>query len=105
MASTNKKILDQSKYKNFKKVNGEVFNLGLSSANITKLQLAKKVKKVNKKTQIKVIYWIKDPDKRDYFVSNQKIEKKGFKAKNSLEDGIREAYECLKLNCNFEDLT
>jgi len=88
---------------NFKKVNGEVFNLGLSSANITKLQLAKKVKKVNKKTQIKVIYGIKDPDQRDYFVSNKKIEKKGFKAKNSLEDGIREVYECLKLNCNFED--
>lgn len=89
--------------KNFKKVNGEVFNLGLSSANITKLQLAMKVKKVNKKTQIKVIHGIKDPDQRDYFVSNKKIEKKGFKAKNSLENGIKEVYECLKLNFNFED--
>ena len=89
--------------KNFKKINGEVFNLGLSSANITKLQLAKKIKKVNKKTQIKVIRGIKDPDQRDYFVSNKKIEKKGFKAKNSLDEGIREVYECLKLNVDYEN--
>jgi len=89
--------------KNFKKINGEVFNLGLSSANITKLQLAKKVKKVNKKTQIKVIRGIKDPDQRDYFVSKKKIEKKGFKAKNSLDEGIREVYECLKLNVDYEN--
>ena len=34
-----------------------------------------------------------DPDKRDYFVSNKKIESKGFTAKFSLEDGISELYK------------
>lgn len=89
--------------KNFKKLNGEVFNLGLSSANITKIELAKKVKKVNTKTKIKVVHGIKDPDQRDYFVSNKKIEKKGFKAKISLDDGIREVNEVLKLSSNYEN--
>ena len=42
------------------------------------------------KLQIKNIKNRKDPDKRDYFVSNKKIEKKGFKAKVSLEQGVEE---------------
>ena len=33
---------------------------------------------------------MKDPDQRDYFVSNKKIEKKGFKANIELETGIKE---------------
>ena len=42
------------------------------------------------KLKIKIVTNRKDPDKRDYFVSNRKIEKKGFKAKVSLEQGIDE---------------
>ncbi len=76
--------------KNFNKLRNDVYNLGLSSANISKIMLAKKIKKKNKKLMIKIIKNKKDPDKRDYFVSNKKIEKKGFKAKISLDDGIEE---------------
>jgi dTDP-D-glucose 4,6-dehydratase len=62
----------------------------LSSANISKIMLARKIQKQYKKLRIKIVTNRKDPDKRDYFVSNKKIEKKGFKAKISLEDGILE---------------
>ena len=76
--------------KNFNKLKSNIYNLGLSSANISKLMLAKKIRKQIKKLKIKIIKNKKDPDKRDYFVSNRKIEKKGFKARVSLEDGIKE---------------
>ena len=76
--------------KNFNKLKSNIYNLGLSSANISKIMLAKKIKQQHKKLIIKVIKNKKDPDKRDYFVSNKKIEKKGFKAKISLEFGIAE---------------
>ena len=79
--------------KNFKKLNNNVYNLGLSSANISKIMLAKKIKKQYKKLKIKIVTNRKDPDKRDYFVSNKKIEKKGFTAKIKLEDGISELIE------------
>ena len=76
--------------KNFNKLKNDVYNLGLSSANISKIMLAKKIKKQYKKLKIKIVTNRKDPDKRDYFVSNKKIEKKGFKASISLDDGISE---------------
>ena len=75
---------------NFDKLKNNIYNLGLSSANITKLQLAKTIKKYIKDLEIKIIKNRKDPDKRDYFVSNKKIEKHGFKAKVSLDTGIKE---------------
>ena len=52
--------------------------------------LAKKIKNQVKDLKIKIIKNKKDPDQRDYYVSNKKIEKKGFKAKVKIEDGIRE---------------
>ena len=76
--------------KNFNKLKNDVYNLGLSSANISKIMLAKKIQKQYKKLKIKIITNRKDPDKRDYFVSNKKIEKKGFKASISLDAGISE---------------
>ena len=75
---------------NFHKLKNDVYNLGLSSANISKIMLAKKIKKQYKKLNIKIVTNRNDPDKRAYFVSNKKIEKKGFKARISLDDGISE---------------
>ena len=75
---------------NFNSLKSNVYNLGLSSANITKHMLAKKIKKQLKYLKIIIVKNRKDPDQRDYFVSNKKIERKGFKAKTSVENGIRE---------------
>jgi len=75
---------------NFNNLKSNVYNLGLSSANLSKLMLAKKIQKKLKNLQIKIIKNRKDPDQRDYFVSNKKIEKKGFKAKTTIETGINE---------------
>tara|TARA_B100000989_G_scaffold298895_1_gene290829 strand:- start:19541 stop:20473 length:933 start_codon:yes stop_codon:yes gene_type:complete len=85
---------------NFKKLRSNVYNLGLSNANITKIQLAKKIKGYHKSTKVTVIKNRKDPDKRDYFVSNKKIEKKGFRAKISLDNGIKEMIKIFKISKN-----
>ena len=52
--------------------------------------LAKKIKKQLKYLKIKIIKNKKDPDQRDYYVSNKKIEKSGFSAKIKIEEGINE---------------
>jgi nucleoside-diphosphate-sugar epimerase len=85
---------------NFYKMRSNVYNLGLSNANITKIDLAKKVKHYIKDVKIRIINNSKDPDKRDYFVSNKKIEQMGFVADFALEMGIKELSEIFKIN-NF----
>ena len=62
----------------------------MSSANLSKHMLAKKIKQKLKYLKIKIIKNIKDPDQRDYYVSNKKIEQRGFKAKIKIESGIDE---------------
>jgi len=84
--------------KNFNSLKNNVYNLGLSNANITKLRLAKLIKKKIPSCKIKIIKNASDPDKRDYFVSNKKIEKMGFKATKSLESGIVELINVFKKN-------
>tara|TARA_B100001123_G_scaffold435545_1_gene564282 strand:- start:172 stop:1110 length:939 start_codon:yes stop_codon:yes gene_type:complete len=76
--------------KNFNKLKSNIYNLGLSSANLTKYMLAKKIKKQLRYLKIKIIYNKKDPDQRDYYVSNKKIEQKGFRATTSIDNGITE---------------
>ncbi len=75
---------------NYENMLGQAFNVGLSNANLTKLQLAEKIKKLIPEFYIQCSKIGEDPDKRDYIVSNKKIESIGWKADFSLEDGIRE---------------
>lgn len=76
--------------KNFSKLKNNTFNVGLESANITKLDLAKKIKKKIPSLKIKIFNNKKDPDQRDYYVSNKKLKKQGFSCSVTLEKGIEE---------------
>ena len=76
--------------KKFNKLKQNIFNLGLSNANLTKKELALKIKKYIKNLTIISSEIGDDPDKRNYIVDNSKFEKKGVKAKKTLEDGIQE---------------
>ena len=68
-----------------------------ATANITKLDLLKKIKKYVPKLKIIINNKFKDPDQRDYFVSNKKIEKAGFKASIDLDTGIKELIKVFNL--------
>ena len=82
---------------NYTEMIGETFNLGLSSANLTKRQLAEKIKEhLNNLVIISSEIGI-DPDKRDYLVSNEKLENKGWKPEVSIDDGIEELISAARL--------
>ena len=75
---------------NFDRMKGLPYNCGLSTANISKLELCAKIK-----THIPSFVYLEapigtDPDKRDYIVSNARLEAAGWKAQYSLDDGIEE---------------
>ena len=74
----------------YKSVRGEAYNVGNSSANLTKKQLCAKIQEYVPELYIHTAAIGKDPDKRDYFVSNEKLEKTDWKCNYSLDDGIRE---------------
>jgi nucleoside-diphosphate-sugar epimerase len=69
---------------------GQAFNVGLSDVNITKLELAEQIKKYIPSFVIKVDEYNSDPDKRNYLVSNAKLEATGWTPYYTLDDGIEE---------------
>lgn len=86
---------------NFEIMKNEPYNVGLSDANLSKWELCQEIKK-----QVPEFYFFEaevgeDLDKRDYIVSNEKIEKTGFKPDISLQEGIGElikGYQIIKRN-------
>lgn len=75
---------------NFDKMKGQVYNVGLSEANISKQELADWIQK-HLPNFVSVAASIgKDPDQRNYIVSNEKLERTGFKPIVSLDEGIAE---------------
>ena len=80
---------------NYEKYQGQVFNVGLSSANLSKMELCEKIKDQIPSFVIKTDDFAQDLDKRDYIVSNEKLENTGWKAATSIEQGISELIKCL----------
>lgn len=86
---------------NFSKMKNEPYNVGLSDANLSKQELCEEIKK-----HVPEFYFVEsavgeDPDKRDYIVSNERIEKAGFRPDVSMSEGIKElvkGYQIIKRN-------
>jgi nucleoside-diphosphate-sugar epimerase len=74
----------------FADMRGQAFNVGLSTANLSKLELCEKIKAHVPKFVFLEAPIGEDPDKRDYIVSNAKLEGTGWRSDWSLDDGILE---------------
>lgn len=75
---------------NFDKMKGQIYNVGLSDANVSKKELCERIQK-----QVQDFVFLdapvgKDPDQRNYVVSNAKVEATGFKPMYSLDMGIND---------------
>jgi nucleoside-diphosphate-sugar epimerase len=75
---------------NFKRMAGRPYNVGLDAANLSKEELALKIKEYVPNLYIHFAEVGSDPDKRNYIVSNQRLREAGFEARRSLDEGIRE---------------
>ena len=75
---------------NYEVMNGEIFNVGLSDANVSKKELCEHIQKKLPKFIFIDEKIGKDPDQRNYIVSNDKIEATGYKPEFSLDHGIGE---------------
>ncbi len=94
---------------NYETMNNDVYNVGLSDANLNKKELALKVKEHFPNLVIKEDEFKSDFDNRNYIVSNDKLESFGWKPQYTLDDGIRELSDAYKMiikhnNSSFTNL-
>ena len=94
--------------KNFELMKGQAYNVGLSSANISKKELCEYIKSFIPDFYIAESEINEDPDKRNYVVSNEKLESLGWYPKFTLEEGINELLKAYPIiensNNNFTNL-
>jgi nucleoside-diphosphate-sugar epimerase len=93
---------------NYDKYKGEVFNVGLSNANLSKQELLEKIQSHVKNFAVSYNDYYEDPDKRDYIVSNTKVELTGWSPKWDIDMGINElimAYQMIvpKMGAEFRN--
>jgi nucleoside-diphosphate-sugar epimerase len=86
---------------NFDAMKSQIYNVGLSSANVSKLELCEIIKKHVPGFTIVEGEIKKDPDQRNYIVSNAKLEATGFEMMHDLDSGVEEllkGYRMIKNN-------
>ena len=87
--------------KNYEKMKGRPYNVGLSEANLSKLELCQAIQRHVPRFTFPISEVGKDPDQRNYIVSNARIEATGFKPAVGLDAGLREllkAYQVIRRN-------
>lgn len=75
---------------NFETMKGKAYNCGLSDANLSKIELCEKIREHIPSFTFFESEINKDPDKRNYIVSNDRLESTGWKPGYTLDDGIEE---------------
>jgi nucleoside-diphosphate-sugar epimerase len=88
-------------FNNYELMKGRPYNVGLSDANLSKLELCEVIKKYVPEFYFSIAEFGKDPDQRNYVVSNARIETTGFMPVVSLGDGIEElikGFEIIRRN-------
>ncbi len=78
---------------NYASMNNQPYNVGLSEANLSKLELCAKIRE-----HVPQFVYVEapigeDPDKRDYIVSNAKLEATGWRPDWPIDRGIRELFK------------
>lgn len=84
---------------NYDRMKGNAYNVGLSDANLSKAQLCEKIREHIPEFVFHESPIGEDPDRRDYIVSNERVERTGWRPQYSLDDGIQElikAYAMIK---------
>lgn len=80
----------QHAIQNFDSMKGQIYNVGLSDANVSKKELCERIQKYIPEFVFIDAPVGKDPDQRNYIVSNEKLEATGFKQTHGLDFGIQE---------------
>jgi nucleoside-diphosphate-sugar epimerase len=83
--------------RNFEAMKDQPYNVGLSDANLSKLELCARIKEIIPSFVYVEAPIGEDPDKRDYIVSNARIEATGYRPQYSLEMGIRELRKAFQI--------
>jgi len=94
---------------NYQRLNNDVFNVGLSTANLSKMELAEKIKEHIPSLVIVENDFSSDFDNRNYIVSNDKLENYGWRPTHTIDSGVVELIKAYKMiikynNRNFTNL-